>query len=145
MKSARATWLRTALAGALTIAVWAIAAKKRLALELIWLPAVAVGAAWPRRTQVRACLPRLSNTITRKPGGVDALRRDRRGRAGEADAGEFTGGIRRKRPANDYFLGGRENRYPSLGGSRVRIPPPPLSSRIGRIRYYVRDARTAVP
>ena len=29
-----------------------------------------------------------------------------------------------KLPANQPFLGGLENRYPSLGGSRVRIPPP---------------------
>ena len=32
-----------------------------------------------------------------------------------------------KLPANQPFLGGLENRYPSLGGSRVRIPPPPPS------------------
>jgi hypothetical protein len=32
-------------------------------------------------------------------------------------------------PANRYFPNGLENRYPSLGGSRVRIPPPPPSPR----------------
>jgi hypothetical protein len=29
-------------------------------------------------------------------------------------------------PANLHLRNGLENRYPSLGGSRVRIPPPPL-------------------
>ncbi len=33
--------------------------------------------------------------------------------------------IRSEVPASGHFLGGLENRYPSLGGSRVRIPPPP--------------------
>jgi low temperature requirement protein LtrA len=33
--------------------------------------------------------------------------------------------MRQKSPANFNFRNGLENRYPSLGGSRVRIPPPP--------------------
>ena len=52
--------------------------------------------------------------------------------------------IRRKDPANTNVLGGLENRYPSLGGSRVRIPPPPLNQavpgleppRCGRVRSF---------
>jgi hypothetical protein len=66
MKKARATWARAVLAGALSSTVLAFAAINGYDLETIWLPAVAVGAAWPRRAQARACLPRLT-TITRKP------------------------------------------------------------------------------
>jgi hypothetical protein len=58
--------LRVVLIGALATAVWAIGASHGYGLELIWLPAVAVGAAWPRRRQGRACLPRLSTAITRR-------------------------------------------------------------------------------
>src|SRR5687768_9803955 len=36
---------------------------------------------------------------------------------------------RQKIPANRDFRCGLENRYPSLGGSRVRIPPPPLEAK----------------
>jgi hypothetical protein len=56
----RAVWIGTVLAADLSSAVWIVAASNSYALETIWLPAVAVGAAWPRRTQARACLPRLS-------------------------------------------------------------------------------------
>jgi hypothetical protein len=42
-----------------------------------------------------------------------------------------------KSPANRYFLGGLENRYPSLGGSRVRIPPPPPSLRNRLIKRFI--------
>jgi hypothetical protein len=59
--------LRTVLAGALASAVWAVAASNGDALELLWLPAGVVGAAWPRRPRVRACFPRLSNTSMRSP------------------------------------------------------------------------------
>jgi hypothetical protein len=40
--------MRTVLAGALSGAVWAIAAGNRYALETIWLPAVVVAAASSR-------------------------------------------------------------------------------------------------
>jgi hypothetical protein len=33
-------------------------------------------------------------------------------------------------PANRDIGNGLENRYPSSGGSRVRIPPPPLTKRV---------------
>jgi hypothetical protein len=33
-------------------------------------------------------------------------------------------------PANRHIRNGLENRYPSLGGSRVRIPPPPLDEAV---------------
>jgi hypothetical protein len=40
---------------------------------------------------------------------------------------------RRKIPAHEPFYSGLENRYPSLGGSRVRIPPLPVTKRfLGR-------------
>src|SRR5262245_47800075 len=32
-------------------------------------------------------------------------------------------------PANRHVRAGLEHRYPSLGGSRVQIPPPPLTER----------------
>jgi hypothetical protein len=38
----------------------------------------------------------------------------------------------RKSPANKHFRCGLENRYPSLGGSRVQIPPPPLNQAVRR-------------
>ena len=62
-----APWMRTVLAAALSGAVWVVAAANRYALETIWLPAVAVAAAWPRRAQARACLPRLSSTTAKEP------------------------------------------------------------------------------
>jgi hypothetical protein len=60
-------WSRTVLAGALSSAVWVVAAINGYALETIWLPAVAVAAAWPRHAQARACLPRLRSTSAKEP------------------------------------------------------------------------------
>ena len=52
-----------------------------------------------------------------------------------------------KRPANSHFLGGLENRYPSLGGSRVRIPPPPplLQIRLPRAARRGAAAMRTIP
>src|SRR3954466_7910497 len=36
----------------------------------------------------------------------------------------------RRRGGRAVECGGLENRYPSLGGSRVQIPPPPLDRRL---------------
>jgi len=41
-------------------------------------------------------------------------------------------------PANSKVPGSLENRYPSLGGSRVRIPPPPLPCRRRRSWGFLR-------
>jgi hypothetical protein len=57
--------LRTVLAGALSGAVWVVAGTNGYALETIWLPAVA--AAWPRRAETRACLPRLWSITAKEP------------------------------------------------------------------------------
>lgn len=51
-------------------------------------------------------------------------RRLGRGRFG-APAGESHWRIRTKVTANPHFVRGLESRYPSFGGSWVRIPPPP--------------------
>jgi hypothetical protein len=55
MRLSGRNWLGTVLAAALSGAVWVVAASKGYALEMIWLPAVAVGAAWPRRRTQRRC------------------------------------------------------------------------------------------
>jgi hypothetical protein len=58
--------MRTVLGAVLSAAVWVVAATKGHALEMIWLPAVVIGAAWPRGPKA-ACLPRLRRT-TRTAG-----------------------------------------------------------------------------
>ena len=63
----RAPWRRTVLAGVLSSAIWVVAATNGYVLETIWLPAIAVAAAWPRRAQARACLPRLRSTKAKEP------------------------------------------------------------------------------
>jgi hypothetical protein len=56
-------WIPVLVAGALSGAFWIAAAVQGLAAELIWLPAVAIGAAWPReRGSLGACLARLRKT-----------------------------------------------------------------------------------
>jgi len=60
-------WSRTVLAGVLSGAVWVVAAINGYVLETIWLPAVAVAAAWPRRAQARACLPRVRSITAKEP------------------------------------------------------------------------------
>jgi hypothetical protein len=48
-----------------------------------------------------------------------------------------------KAPANRMFPHGLENRYPSLGGSRVQIPPPPLDQAENRITWRFSALRRA--
>jgi hypothetical protein len=42
-------WLPLAFMTAAALALWALAAANGYAWQLIWLPAVVAGAAWPRR------------------------------------------------------------------------------------------------
>ena len=43
------TWLPFALVTTLAVAIWVVAATQGHAWEMIWLPAVVAGAAWPSR------------------------------------------------------------------------------------------------
>jgi hypothetical protein len=54
-------WAATLFVGVLSGAVWLIAALNGYAIEMLWLPAVALGAAWPRKRGQRssACAARL--------------------------------------------------------------------------------------
>jgi hypothetical protein len=58
MRSPDRKWLGTVLAAELSGAVWLVAASRGYALEMIWLPAVAVGAAWPHEATKPWCRPR---------------------------------------------------------------------------------------
>ena len=67
MRFKRSPWAWTLLVAAVSGAFWVVAAFQGYALEMIWLPAVVVGAAWPRRGRGPACLPRLSSLTTKEP------------------------------------------------------------------------------
>jgi hypothetical protein len=51
-------WLKTVVAAELSGAAWLVAASDGYGLELLWLPAVAIGAAWPREATKPRCRPR---------------------------------------------------------------------------------------
>src|SRR5213082_1756169 len=52
---------------------------------------------------------------------------------GGTGSGRATMPRRTRRGGRAVECGGLENRYPSLGGSRVQIPPPPLESADGLV------------
>lgn len=47
------------IAAALSLGIWAIAAAQGHGWELLWLPAVVTGAAWPNNVRLGACRRRL--------------------------------------------------------------------------------------
>jgi hypothetical protein len=47
------------IAAALSLGIWAIAAAQGYGWELLWLPAVVTGAAWPGRSRLGDCRRRL--------------------------------------------------------------------------------------
>jgi hypothetical protein len=53
-------WLPLALTTSAALGIWAIAAAHGCAWQMIWLPAVVAGAAWPRdrKRPLRHCLRR---------------------------------------------------------------------------------------
>jgi hypothetical protein len=61
----KSRWTIPILVDAVALAMWALAAVKGHAVDMLWLPAVVIGAAWPSNTQrVRGCLARARRTST---------------------------------------------------------------------------------
>jgi hypothetical protein len=62
-------WLPFALLTTLAVAIWALAAAHDHAWELVWLPAVIAGAAWPTRERksVQRCIRRLRRDRNGEP------------------------------------------------------------------------------
>ncbi len=60
MHPRRSRWLRFALLAGAAVAMWALAAANGYGWQLLWLPAVIAGAAWPaHRQRLAHCLRRL--------------------------------------------------------------------------------------
>ena len=57
MRLFRTIWARTVAAAALSGAVWLVASRNGYAPEMIWLPAVGIGAAGPRSSR-KPCVRR---------------------------------------------------------------------------------------
>jgi hypothetical protein len=55
MRNHMTRWAATLAAGICALAVWGIAAGHGHGWELIWLPAVVLGAAWPRSALRSRC------------------------------------------------------------------------------------------
>lgn len=53
-------WTVPLVVDAVALAIWALAAAKGHGLEMLWLPAVVIGAAWPSNPRrLRGCIARV--------------------------------------------------------------------------------------
>lgn len=61
--------MRLLIAAALGLGIWAVAAAQGYGWDLLWLPAVVTGAAWPSNVSLSACRRRLrrATSVPRLP------------------------------------------------------------------------------